>query len=55
VSDEGLAAFRAIVPQLEVETIAGAGHMIVGDRNDVFADAALAFLERMFGLHPVCD
>ncbi|PJI89549.1 alpha/beta hydrolase [Sphingomonas koreensis] len=55
VSDEGLAAFRAIVPQLEVESIAGAGHMIVGDRNDVFADATLAFLDRMFGLHPVCD
>lgn len=55
VSDEGLAAFRAIVPQLEVESIAGAGHMIVGDRNDVFADALLAFLDRMFGLHPVCD
>src|SRR5690606_14168548 len=49
VGDDGLAAFRAIVPQVEVETIAGAGHMIVGDRNDAFADAVIAFLQR----HPV--
>lgn len=55
VSEEGLAAFRALVPQVQVETIAGAGHMIVGDLNDAFADAALAFLERTHTLHPVCD
>lgn len=47
VHDDGLAAFRAIVPRLQVETIAGAGHMIVGDRNDAFADAVIAFLERL--------
>jgi len=46
VGEEGLAAFRALAPQVEVETIAGAGHMIVGDRNDAFADAALGFLDR---------
>lgn len=55
VTDQGLDAFRAIVPQLEIETIAGAGHMIVGDRNDAFADAVSAFLARTPGLHPVCD
>jgi len=52
VTEDGLAAFRAIVPQLEVETIAGAGHMIVGDRNDAFADAVLAFLARTPRLAP---
>jgi pimeloyl-ACP methyl ester carboxylesterase len=55
VHDEGLAAFRAIVPQLQVETIAGAGHMIVGDRNDSFADAVIAFLDRVRNPHSVCD
>ncbi|WP_286711080.1 alpha/beta fold hydrolase [Sphingomonas sp. 67-41] len=55
VGDDGLAAFRAIVPQVEIETIAGAGHMIVGDRNDAFADAVIAFLERTPALQSVCD
>ncbi len=46
VDDDGVAAFRALVPHVEVETIAGAGHMIVGDCNDAFADAVIRFLER---------
>jgi pimeloyl-ACP methyl ester carboxylesterase len=61
VGEEGLSAFRALVPHLAVETIAGAGHMIVGDRNDAFADAVIAFLDRKQALRPgqrlnrVCD
>ena len=34
------------IPQLEVLDIAGAGHMVAGDRNDVFNAGILAFLER---------
>lgn len=50
VDDAGISALRALMPQAEVEVIPGAGHMIVGDRNDVFADALLNFLYRTPGL-----
>lgn len=33
VSDAGVAAFRALAPQLEVAAVTGAGHMVAGDRN----------------------
>lgn len=46
VDADGVAALRALIPQLEVEIIPGARHMIVGDQNDVFADALLRFLGR---------
>lgn len=46
VSDEGVARFRALVPQLELADVAGAGHMVAGDRNDSFASAAIGFLTR---------
>ncbi len=43
---DGVEALKALIPQLEVEIIAGARHMIVGDQNDLFADALLAFVAR---------
>ncbi len=46
VSDAGVAAFRALVPDLEVADVGGAGHMVAGDRNDAFNEAVIAFLER---------
>ncbi|MBA3055656.1 MAG: alpha/beta hydrolase [Sphingomonadales bacterium] len=46
VSDEGAAALQAIVPQMEVETILGARHMLVGDDNEIFADVLLEWLAR---------
>jgi len=46
VGQDGVEALRALIPQLEVEIIPGARHMIVGDQNDVFADALLNFLRR---------
>lgn len=46
VSDAGIAAFRELVPHLEVADVSGAGHMVAGDRNDAFNGAAIAFLER---------
>ncbi|WP_295525711.1 alpha/beta fold hydrolase [Novosphingobium sp. Chol11] len=46
VSDAGVAAFRAILPELEVADVGGAGHMVAGDRNDAFNGAVIAFLER---------
>jgi pimeloyl-ACP methyl ester carboxylesterase len=46
VSDAGVTAFRALVPDLEVADVGGAGHMVAGDRNDAFNEAVIAFLER---------
>jgi pimeloyl-ACP methyl ester carboxylesterase len=45
VSPQGAAAFLDLVPHAQFTDIAGAGHMVVGDRNDAFADAILAFLQ----------
>ena len=46
VTDEaGVEAFRALVPQLRVETVMGAGHMLVGDQNDAFSAALMRFLD----------
>lgn len=46
VSDESVAAFRAQLPWAQVADVAGAGHMIAGDRNDAFNAAMLDFLAR---------
>lgn len=41
-------AFLALVPHAEWVDVAEAAHMVVGDRNDAFGDALLAFLTRRF-------
>jgi pimeloyl-ACP methyl ester carboxylesterase len=46
VSDSSVAAFRKILPTLEVADVAGAGHMVSGDRNDAFNASVLEFLDR---------
>lgn len=46
VSDAGVAELRRDLPQLEVFDIAGAGHMVAGDRNDVFDAGVVGFLAR---------
>lgn len=46
VSDAGVAALRAILPQLEVVDVAGAGHMVAGDRNDAFNAGVFGFLDK---------
>jgi pimeloyl-ACP methyl ester carboxylesterase len=50
VGQEGIDAFRALVPQVEVVTIPGATHMFAGDRNDLFSEALGSFLTRTEGL-----
>ncbi|MCC7462773.1 MAG: alpha/beta hydrolase [Gammaproteobacteria bacterium] len=50
VSDSGVAALRAVLPQVEVAEVAGAGHMVAGDRNDAFNAAVIGFLERHLSL-----
>ena len=44
VSLEGAAEFRAAVPHARYADVSGAGHMVAGDRNDLFTDAVIEFL-----------
>jgi pimeloyl-ACP methyl ester carboxylesterase len=46
VSDESVALFRRLTPQLEVIEAKGVGHMFTGDRNDAFAATLLDQLAR---------
>lgn len=46
VSEEVAREFLEIVPQAEFADVAGAGHMVAGDKNDAFTDAVLPFLDR---------
>ena len=46
VSDAGIEEFRGAVPHLEVCEIQQAGHMVAGDRNDLFNAGTLDFLRR---------
>ena len=46
VTEEQADEFLRLVPHAEYVDVAGAGHMIAGDRNDVFTDAVTAFLDR---------
>ncbi|KTE33765.1 MULTISPECIES: alpha/beta fold hydrolase [unclassified Sphingopyxis] len=47
VSEAGIGAFRRQVPRLEILDVAGAGHMVAGDRNDAFNDGVIAFAKRL--------
>jgi pimeloyl-ACP methyl ester carboxylesterase len=47
VSDEGVRELRELVPHAEVVDVAGAGHMVAGDKNDAFNDAVIGFVGRL--------
>lgn len=49
LSEEGVADFLARAPHAEFADVAGAGHMVAGDRNEVFNQAILGFLDRHRG------
>jgi pimeloyl-ACP methyl ester carboxylesterase len=44
LSEEGAAHLLELIPQARYVDVAGAGHMVAGDRNDAFAGALTAFL-----------
>ncbi|MGO9506116.1 MAG: alpha/beta fold hydrolase [Mycobacterium sp.] len=46
VSQDRADEFLARFPQVEFTDVRGAGHMVAGDRNDIFAEAVLGFLGR---------
>ena len=45
VTVEAARAFLDFVPHARFDDIAGAGHMVVGDKNDIFSAVVLDFLE----------
>ena len=47
LSEEGAQAFLALCRHSEYVNVKGAGHMVAGDRNDVFGHAVSAFLNRV--------
>lgn len=47
VSPEMVEHFLALLPTAAYVDVSGAGHMVAGDRNDVFTDAVAAFLDRL--------
>lgn len=49
LTEDGVAEFLALVPHASYVDVHGAGHMVAGDRNDVFADAVVEFLEGLEG------
>jgi len=46
LSEEGARDFLELVPHAEFADVAGAGHMVAGDRNEIFNRAVLDFVER---------
>lgn len=47
LSEEGAQSFLAQCPHAEYVNVGSAAHMVAGDRNDIFADAVIEFLERV--------
>ncbi len=47
LSEEGARELLGMVKQGEMVDVAGAGHMVAGDRNDAFNDAVVDFLARV--------
>jgi pimeloyl-ACP methyl ester carboxylesterase len=47
LSEEGARELLEIVPHAQYADVAGAGHMVAGDRNDLFNDAVVSFLEEV--------
>jgi pimeloyl-ACP methyl ester carboxylesterase len=45
LSEEGAQELLELVPHAQMVDVAGAGHMVAGDRNDLFNDAVVNFLE----------
>ncbi len=46
VSEESAKQFKELVPHSDFVDVSDAGHMIAGDKNDVFTDAILQFMEK---------
>jgi len=49
LSEEGAQEFLQLVPHARMVDVSGAGHMVAGDRNDLFNDAVVGFLDEVVG------
>jgi non-heme chloroperoxidase len=49
LSEEGAQEFLELVPHARLVDVTGAGHMVAGDRNDLFNDAVVGFLDEVIG------
>jgi pimeloyl-ACP methyl ester carboxylesterase len=47
LTEEGAREFLRLCPDCEYVSVANAAHMVAGDRNDIFANAAIGFLKRV--------
>jgi pimeloyl-ACP methyl ester carboxylesterase len=47
LSEAGAQELLELVPHARLVDVAGAGHMVAGDRNDVFNDAVVGFLDEV--------
>ncbi len=45
LSEEGARELLELVPHAQMVDVAGAGHMVAGDRNDLFNDSVVGFLD----------
>jgi len=50
VTKERADEFIARFPDIDFVDVGGAGHMVAGDRNDIFAGAVIDFLHRVVPL-----
>lgn len=48
LSEQGAQHFLELVPHARYIDVVGAGHMVVGDRNDAFADAIVDFVASVY-------
>ena len=51
VSEDGVRELRELIPHAEVVDVAGAGHMVAGDRNDAFNGSVTEFIEHTVPAH----
>ncbi len=47
LSEEGARDLLSLMPHARLADVTGAGHMVAGDRNDLFNDAVLRFLDTL--------
>lgn len=47
VSDESVRELQELIPHAEIVDVAGAGHMVAGDKNDAFNSAVIEFVNRV--------
>ena len=47
LSEQGARELLELVPHAQLADVAGAGHMVAGDRNDLFNDAVIEFLDQI--------